>query len=273
MLLPLPFQHLACRVCWRLFDVDINTYVLSLLFYRYYADPQADRWCIWFFSVRLAVIRAVALNLHHVDLGPSSTTSVSELKKLYGFKILGDWKSTCKYEGEFIDLAPHILSSLDGDTATLEEQPASAVQDRFGAGLTTRSRAKAGVRSKKNGKRLAFTGRWHRFGAVDRRLQEAPYEVVVLRKNGQFKYSAYMAPDNTTPVSIGEGVWNVTNVDSTLELSGDFTSLYDIHPSGSVDTPPQRRACKYEVGIVDRSRSPLDSNDTLTASWSLAPPV
>ena len=71
----------------------------------YYADPAADRHCIWFYSVRLSVARALALGLGHVDLGPSGSQKVAELKKSYGFDVVADWSDVLDYSGGYIDLA------------------------------------------------------------------------------------------------------------------------------------------------------------------------
>ncbi len=70
----------------------------------YYCRPEHDRSCVWFFTVRLNITRALRAGLSHVDAGPSDNETVASLKKKYGFDIDGNWRETVNYEGEFVEL-------------------------------------------------------------------------------------------------------------------------------------------------------------------------
>ena len=70
----------------------------------YYCLPEHDRSCIWFFTVRLNVGRALRAGLFHVDAGPSDNSSVAALKEKYGFQIDERWHETVSYEGDFVEL-------------------------------------------------------------------------------------------------------------------------------------------------------------------------
>lgn len=75
----------------------------------YYADPVADKYCIWFSSVRLCVARTLAAKCDHCDLGPSRSEKVKDLKAVYGFTSRNDWDDHCDYTGEFKDLTRLVL--------------------------------------------------------------------------------------------------------------------------------------------------------------------
>ena len=70
----------------------------------YYSRPEHDKSCIWFFTVRLIIARALRVGLLHVDAGPSDNGTVAFLKKKYGFHIDEKWRETVSYAGDFVEL-------------------------------------------------------------------------------------------------------------------------------------------------------------------------
>ena len=70
----------------------------------YYCVPNSERWCIWFFCVRLNLARAIRLGLHHVDAGPSDNTGVAKLKRKYGFELAENWHDVVDYAGAFVPI-------------------------------------------------------------------------------------------------------------------------------------------------------------------------
>lgn len=65
----------------------------------FYQRTEACKQLIWFYSLRMAVERAIALGLDHVDLGPSNSATVQELKAKYGFVETLFWNNSCHGEG------------------------------------------------------------------------------------------------------------------------------------------------------------------------------
>jgi hypothetical protein len=83
----------------------------------YYCRPEHDRSCIWFYTVRLNVARALRAGLSHVDAGPSDNASVAVLKEKYGFRIDKGWRETVCYDGAFVTLA--LPGAVEGKVAVV----------------------------------------------------------------------------------------------------------------------------------------------------------
>lgn len=67
----------------------------------FYQRPSHSQCMIWFHGVRLSLLRAFAMKLNFVDLGPSLDTSVAELKAKFGFIHTNEWPTMCDYSGPF----------------------------------------------------------------------------------------------------------------------------------------------------------------------------
>eukprot|EP01116_Phalansterium_solitarium_P008957 TRINITY_DN22933_c0_g1_i1.p1 TRINITY_DN22933_c0_g1~~TRINITY_DN22933_c0_g1_i1.p1 ORF type:complete len:246 (-),score=51.99 TRINITY_DN22933_c0_g1_i1:157-894(-) len=69
----------------------------------FYQRPEVSRCRLWFHTKQTTVTRAIAMHIRHVDLGPSLTKEVEELKSLYGFESTAVWRQICDYDGPFLD--------------------------------------------------------------------------------------------------------------------------------------------------------------------------
>jgi hypothetical protein len=72
----------------------------------FYQRPEHAHHMIWFHSLRASICRALALKLHHLDLGPSIDDGVARLKEKYGFAYVDDWREQCSYDGPFVHQLP-----------------------------------------------------------------------------------------------------------------------------------------------------------------------
>ena len=72
----------------------------------FYQSNASEKMYIWFYSLRLSVQRALKLDgVRFVDVGPSVSARVSDLKRKYGCIITTEWESMCDYSGPFTDCA------------------------------------------------------------------------------------------------------------------------------------------------------------------------
>ena len=107
----------------------------------FYQRTEASKHLIWFYSLRLAVARAIALGLHHLDLGPSNSPNVVQLKAKYGFKDTLYWNklayepATVLAEGddkkELVHVDEELLSDYSGpfiDLSCFKHQDKLTVQ-------------------------------------------------------------------------------------------------------------------------------------------------
>lgn len=72
----------------------------AVWFYQANAAIDAKLY-IWFASLRLTMQRAFATKrVQFVDLGPSATAAVLEVKARFGFEVCDDWRALCDYSGD-----------------------------------------------------------------------------------------------------------------------------------------------------------------------------
>lgn len=79
----------------------------------FYQRPEHGQHMIWFHSLRVSLQRAIAMQLGHLDLGPSIDDGVARLKEKYGFAYSASWRDECDYEGPFQHTMP-VLAPASG---------------------------------------------------------------------------------------------------------------------------------------------------------------
>lgn len=65
----------------------------------FYQLPEFNHCQIWFHSVRSSVRRAILMKLSSIDLGPSTSENLSDLKSKFGFEYCDSWLQL--YDGPF----------------------------------------------------------------------------------------------------------------------------------------------------------------------------
>ena len=131
----------------------------------FYQRPSHGHCMIWFHSVRSSLVRAMKMQLRHVDLGPSVDEHVAALKTKYGFEYSDEWQVQCDYQGPFRYDVPAV-ADLGLETDRLR----SGVDDSAPVNTHIRKPAQRAPHSKKEARDPVAQGRTvvHRRSAAPR---------------------------------------------------------------------------------------------------------